>query len=118
MLADKTLLGGTLLLTFVSGSFVGYATNEMNAPRPASPFAAAEVYRPELTKLEEAGYDAASLREAQDIYQDYLDAYSTWWTQFLETYKDNLQIIDDKLQERLKALEERVRAKGGDTEKR
>ena len=70
MLADKTLLGGTLAVTFLSGSFAGFATNEINAPQPVNPYSAVEVYRPELAKLRAADYSEKELLEAQELYQD------------------------------------------------
>lgn len=108
MLADKTLLGGTLAVTFLSGSFAGFATSEMSDPQPVNPYSAVQVYRPELGKLRKAGYTEPELLEAQGLYQDHLDAYGEWWGTFLDTYSDNLQLIDNKLADRLELLDGRV----------
>ncbi len=106
MLMDKTLLSATLMVTFLSGTFVGYSTSGPNAAGQAQhPFAATTVYAKELNQLQQKGYSPEALVDAEEAYQAYLDGYGRWWNHFQEEYQDNLDLVEAKLNERLATLE-------------
>jgi hypothetical protein len=111
MLADKTLLGATLVVTFLSGGTVGYLARDARGAAPQRPYAVETVFAHQLEALELQGYDKAELGEARVIYTDYLDKYQLWWNQFVESHVDNLDRIDNKMAESLKTLDERHRAR-------
>lgn len=116
MLADKTLLGATLVVTFLSGGTVGYLARDARGTAPPRPYAVETVFAHQLDELELRGYDEAELGEARVIYTDYLDRYHVWWDQFVESHVDNLDRIDAKMAESLEQLDARQRArtqKGG-----
>jgi hypothetical protein len=111
MLADKTLLGATLVVTFLSGGTVGYLARDAEGVPPQRPYAVETVFAHQLEGLQLQGYDEPELGEARVIYADYLDKYQMWWNQFVESHVDNLDRIDTKMAESLKTLDERHRAR-------
>ena len=113
MLADKTLLGATLVVTFLSGGTVGFLARDAQGTPPQRPYAVETVFAHQLDDLASQGYDKAELGEARVIYTDYLDKYQVWWNQFVESHVDNLDRIDSKMAESLTTLDERHRARGG-----
>jgi len=118
MLADKTLLGATLVVTFLSGSTVGYLARDTQGSGPQRPYAVETVFAHQFDELEAKGYDKSELDEAHAVYADYLDKYQVWWDQFVESHVDNLDRIDSKMAESLTTLDERHRARtGADTQK-
>jgi len=113
MLADRTLLGATLLVTFLSGGTVGYLARDARGTAPARPYAVETVFRHQLDELKAKGYDEAELTAARDAYADYLGEYRTWWDQFVESHVDNLDRIDARLARSLEELDARHRARAG-----
>ena len=111
MLADKTLLGATLVVTFLSGGTVGYLANDAQGGDAPAPYAVETVFANQLEELRVRGYDQAEIKEAHGLYADYLDEYQVWWDQFVESHVDNLDRIDDKLTKSLETLDERHRAR-------
>ncbi len=114
MLADKTLLGATLMVTFLSGGTVGYLARDSRGAPAARPYAVETVFRHQLDELRSSGYDAAELDEARGHYEDYLGEYQVWWEQFVESHIDNLDRIDARLAEHLEELGARHRARATD----
>jgi hypothetical protein len=113
MLADKTLLSVTLAATFATGLFVGGALR--SRPRAgAPPIDAQTIYAPQLAAFEAKGYDAAEMDEARSAYTEYLDRYQGWWNEFLDLHRDNLDIADRGLEQRLAALAQAHAARKGE----
>ena len=117
MLADKTLLGATLLVTFLSGGTVGYLARDSRGAAPARPYAVETVFRHQLQGLEAAGYDAQEMTDAREAYGDYLSEYQVWWDQFVESHVDNLDRIDVRLAKHLEELDARHRARAAGSER-
>ena len=113
MLADKTLLGATLVVTFLSGGTVGYMARDAQGPAPARPYAVETVFRHQLDELRGRGYSDTELSEARDAYAAYLDEYQVWWDQFVESHVDNLDRIDARLAKHLEELDARHEAGAG-----
>jgi len=105
MLADKTLLGATLLVTFLSGGSVGYLARDAQGTAPARPYAVETVFEAQLDELRQSGYAPDDMAAAQDAYAEYLDEYQVWWGQFVESHVDNLDLIDRRLERRLEEIE-------------
>ncbi len=118
MLADKTLLGATLVVTFLSGGTVGYLARDAQGTAPQRPYAVETVFAHQLDQLELRGYDQTEIGEAREIYAGYLDEYHVWWDQFVESHVDNLDRIDEKMAESLEQLDARHRARKGGGETR
>jgi len=114
MLADKTLLGATLVVTFLSGGTVGYLARDTQGSGPQRPYAVETVFAHQLAELDLQGYDEAELEDARGIYGDYLDEYQVWWDQFVESHVDNLDRIDSRMADSLQTLDERHRARTGE----
>ena len=114
MLADKTLLGATLVVTFLSGGTVGYLARDSQGAGPQRPYAVETVFAHQLAELELHGYDEAELTEARGVYADYLDEYQVWWDQFVESHVGNLDRIDSRMAESPRTLDERHRARTGE----
>ncbi len=110
MLADKTLLGTALALTFASGGTMGYFAHD-SAGTQVKAYTAEAVFAGKLEKLEAQGYDAEAVGEAREAYQRYLDEYQPWWDAFLEAHVDNLETIEAGLTERLQGVEDRWKAR-------
>jgi hypothetical protein len=113
MLADKTLLSVTLAATFASGAFVGFAARGDAAARRLAPTDPAVVYAPQLAELERRGYDAAEMKEAREVYTDYLRAYEYQWNVFLDMETKNLDGVERKREKRLDALDLKFRERTG-----
>ena len=113
MLADKSLLAVTLAATFVAGSVSGYAVRDMRNPAPFQPTSAKSVYAKTFQGLRDRGYNDAELAAAMENHQAYLDAYGTWWTDFLDAHRDSLNAVDARFTRECDALEVRFRARNG-----
>ena len=116
MLADKTLLGTTLLVTFLSGGAVGYLARDSQGAPATRPYAVETVYRHQLEELQVRGYSPQEMTEARTHYETHLDEYQVWWDQFVEAHVDNLDRIDARLTQRLEELDARHRARKGEGE--
>lgn len=112
MLADRTLLGATLVVTFLSGGTVGYMANEAQAPERVNPYAVTVVFEREIDALRAKGYSEEHIAEAQDHYEAYLGEYRTWWAAFADANAASLDLIDERLEISMRELDER--ATGGD----
>ncbi len=116
MLADKTLLGAALAVTFSAGTFLGYRAglSRDEAPRPGT---VDQVFAPQLREFERRGYDDAEMTAARQHYKAYLEGYDRWWREFLESHSSVLDPIDDALETNLEELEasfaKRTAATGG-----
>lgn len=113
MLTDRTLLGVTLAATFAAGGVSGWAARDARSAARVNPTVAAQVYAPQIQALKERGYDAAELREALAIHQQYLDAYQTWWKAFLDAHASNLDQVDLTFERKLEGLEQQFRLRTG-----
>lgn len=118
MLADKTLLGTTLVVTFLSGGTVGYLARDAQSPPPSRPYAVETVFRGQLDDLAARGYSEDELAEARRHYAGYLDEYQVWWDQFVDVHVDNLDRIDARLTKHLEELDARHRARRSGAEGR
>jgi hypothetical protein len=111
MLADKTLLGATLLVTFLSGGTVGYLARDSRGAAPTRPYAVETVFQHQLEELQATGYSPDEMSEAREAYGTYLGEYQVWWDQFVESHVDNLDRIDARLAKHLEELDARHRAR-------
>jgi hypothetical protein len=116
MLADRTLLGATLALTFLSGGTVGYMANASRAPERVNPYAVEVVFEREIGELQQRGFSEAELAEARGHYESYLAEYRHWWEDFCEANSDSLDLIDERLEGRMEELGERARERAADEE--
>jgi len=113
MLADKTILASTLFVAFASGGAVGYSLNGGQAADGRNPYAARMVFKEQITELRTKGYEKAELDEAVDAYTRYLVEYQKWWDSFAESHAANLDLVDERLRERLAEIEARYRTRSG-----
>ena len=111
MLADKTLLGATLLVTFLSGGTVGYLARDSRGTAQPRPYAVETVFQHQLEELRGRGYEPGEMTDAREAYGTYLDEYQVWWDQFVESHVDNLDRIDSRLARSLEELDARHRAR-------
>ncbi len=118
MLADRTLLGTTLLVTFLSGGALGYLARDARRPAPVRPYAVETVFATQLDALAQRGYDETELGQARTIYTDYLGEYQTWLNAFFDTHTDALDRLDRRCEERLRDLEATHRERTGGSETR
>ncbi|MCE9635911.1 MAG: hypothetical protein K8T90_09415 [Planctomycetes bacterium] len=109
MLADRTLLGVTLVATFAAGGMSGWAARDHRSGANFNPTVAAQVYAPRIRELKDRGYDENELKEALTIHQQYLDAYQNWWKAFLDAHSANLDQVDRTFETRLSGLEQQFR---------
>ena len=117
MLADRTLLGLTLVATFAAGSLRGWAARDHRADIPYRPTQAEHVYADRLADLRRRGYNDDEMREAVRLHQKYLDAYQRWWAAFLEAQSANLDDVDGNFDRELAGLESRFQTRTGGTPK-
>jgi hypothetical protein len=109
MLADKTLLSVTLAATFVAGTLTGYTARSLRPEPPFQPGRAEHVYARQLAELRGNGWTDDEIAAARTLYQEYLDDYGTWWTQFLETHQRNLDAVDSRFEKGFAELDGKVR---------
>lgn len=107
MLADRTLLGITLVATFAAGGLSGWAARDRRGETPYRPTQAEYVYADRLAELRRRGYDDDEMREAVRLHQKYLDAYQRWWAAFLDAQADNFDEVDGSFERELADLETR-----------
>jgi hypothetical protein len=104
MIANKTLLSGTLMVTFVSGTFVGHVGTQSS--QPDLPRRSVEnVYHAEFDAARERGYSAEEIERMRVIYKDYLKSYRVWWDAMLESHQTVTDPIDLRFRERIADLE-------------
>ena len=111
MLADRTLLGLTLTVTFAAGGAAGWSAGARRSDAPPNPLDARQVYARQLAALRDRGYDEAALAEALEVHQRYLDAYQSWWQRFCEDHAPNLDAVDRRFETDLRELDARVTAR-------
>ena len=114
MPADKTLLSVTLAATFAAGCFSGYAARDQRTEAPFQPKSAKYVYAKTFAELRTRGYDEQELADAVRIHQAYLDAYGTWWNEFLDAHRDNFAAVDAGFERERDALEARFQSRRGE----
>lgn len=112
-MVNKTLLGGTLVASFLCGGVSGYATRDIEGFRTPPPHSVDYVYGDQLASLRAAGYSDEELDEARTIYREYYEAYERWWTTFMDTHRGNFEQVDARLEERLTELQLRVDTRTG-----
>jgi hypothetical protein len=109
MLADRTLLATTLLVTFASGSLVGYTAHTSRAPGAQQWRDPEVIYSRDLARLRDQGYGPAEMAEATQAYAEYFRGYESFWNAFLDTYRSNFDQIDAKLRRRIEKVDAEFR---------
>ena len=111
MPANKAVLGGTLFVTFMAGSFTGYAGGQAQTPqvRQTVEF----IYAAQFEQLEAKGYDDAEMAEARETYTKYLKGYRRIWDEVLESSSSMVDPIDDEFYKRMDALDVKHRNRTG-----
>ncbi len=105
MIENKAVLTGSMLVTFLSGAFVGHV-GTASAPAPAnSPRNVETIYATHFDEARAKGYGDAEIAELHVIYEDYLKGYQVWWDTFLEAHSDSLDLIDKRFYERVEVLD-------------
>jgi hypothetical protein len=104
-MVNKSLLAGTLCVTFAAGGYTGYQANELRRPDRAGAWTVDSVYAKEFEALRRKGYSEEELHLAREIYGDYFRAYDVWWQKFLETYTQNFDAIDRRFERRIEDLD-------------
>jgi len=110
MIENKAVLTGSMLVTFLSGAFVGHVGTE--APR-VNPRDVEILFQKDFDAARDQGYDKDEVAEMRVIYQDYLKDYGVWWNQFLEAHQTSLDPIDERWMARMDALKLGFRKKRG-----
>ena len=109
MIANKGLLTGTLLVTFLSGSFTGYVASQSGGPQGPNPYSVDYVYAAEFDRMQASGYTETELTEARKIFSSYLEAYQVFWEQFQKGFETVLDPIETQFESQIEELDIRVR---------